>query len=338
MAVTIKDVAKYAGVSTATVSRVINNDQGVKPENVKKVTEAIEACQFVPNFVARNLKNSRTNTVALIVSDISNPYFTAMAKAISDILRQHGYDMFVCSTEENKETEAALIHRFQRNHVDGIILNTTNQNDAFVTNLSKTTPIVLIERQILSSDFIGDFVGGNNFSGVYSMTQHLLRLGHKNIGFINSELSVNTGAERMAGFVRAMADAKITIDANYPYQFSSKHFNYEGGYAGAKHLMRMSTPPSAIIASNNMLALGALAYLKSANLRIPEDVSFFSHGDIQNSELLFVNPSFSTQNPYTLGERAASFIVSRIESPSMHNRQAIFESQLIIGDSVDRLS
>lgn len=333
---TIKDVAKYAGVSIATVSRVVNHDSNVKAENVAKVLEAIKACNFTPNYVARNLKSARSNTIGLLVSDIANPYFMEMAKVIESQLHRKGYDLLICSTDEDPEKEKGYLNRFVYNRVDGIIVNTTGKNDDFLIQLSRTLPIVLIERQITSSDFLGDYVGANNFNSIYSMTKYLLQLGHQRIGFINSELFVSTGRERMKGFAQAMADSHVDVYSGYPYIFESKFFSYEGGYAGAEHLMNMANRPTAIIASNNTLALGALSYLKQNHVRIPQDISFMHYGDIQNSALLFVELSYSTLNPNIMGERAASFLIDRIESPDSYKRQAIFESQLVIGNSISR--
>lgn len=333
MTPTIKDVAKYAGVSTATVSRVINNEAGVKEANVKKVREAIQACHFIPNSIARSLKCDRTNTIGFLVSDISNQYFTRMAKVISDHLHQYGYDMVICSTDEDAGKEINHLNRFISNRVNGIILNTTNKNDEFVAALSQTMPIVLIERQIHSSRFQGDYVGANNFGGIYAMTEYLLSLGHRKIGFINSELAVNTGSERMAGFTQAMAAANINVDANYQYLYISKFFSFDGGYSGAEHLMSLSAPPTAVIAANNTLALGVMSYLKEHHITIPKDLSFCSYGDIENSDLLFVTPTYSTLNPVSSGNKAASFLVTRIEAPDQVNREAVFDSQLIVGDS-----
>ena len=334
MSSTIKDVARYAGVSTATVSRVINNDPNVKPQNAEKVREAIKACNFVPNFVARNLKSARSNTIGLVVSDISNPYFTAMAKVIESCLRERGYDMLICSTDEDQAKEVGYLDRFMSNRVDGIILNTTGKNNEFIIELSKKLPIVLIERQISSPDFHGDYVGANNANSIYSMTQFLLRIGHRRIGFLNSELSVSTGIERMEGFTRAMQDAHIKVSKEYHYLHESRYFSYEGGYEGAEWMMAQAQPPTALIAANNTLALGALSYLRNSNIRVPEDISFMCYGELQNSALLYIDPSYSTLSPNTRGERAARFLLDRMGNANVFNRQAIFESQIVIGKSV----
>lgn len=337
MSATIKDVAQCAGVSTATVSRVINNDPTVKPKNAEKVREAIKKCNFVPNFVARNLKSARSNTIGLVVSDISNPYFTAMAKVIESCLHEHGYDMLICSTDEDQAKEVGYLDRFMSNRVDGIILNTTGKNDDFIVELSKKIPLVLIERQICSPEFRGDYVGANNANSIYSMTQSLLRIGHRRIGFLNSELSVSTGLERMQGFTQAMHDAHIEVNKDYPYLHESRYFSYEGGYEGAEWMMAQKQPPTALIAANNTLALGVLSYLRNNHVRVPEDVSFMYYGELQNSELLYIDPSYATLSPKTMGERAARFLLDRLGNISVPNRQAIFESQIIIGKSIQKV-
>ena len=142
---TIKDVAKYAGVSTATVSRVINHAPNVRPETVARVNEAIAACHFVPNFVARNLKSEQTKTIGFLVSDIANSYFTIMAKALEIKLQKLGYDMMVCSTDDDPSMEKSYLTQFQSNRVAGIVLNTTGKNTEFIETLSQSIPMVLVE-------------------------------------------------------------------------------------------------------------------------------------------------------------------------------------------------
>lgn len=141
--VTIKDVAKLAGVSIATVSRVINDNYYVSPEIKEKVLQAIEDLDYYPNYVARSLKSEKTNSIGFLVSDISNTYFTTMAKALEDVIHKKNYSLIVCSTEDKKEKELAYLKLLISKKVDGLILNTTGKNDELIAELSKQLPIVL---------------------------------------------------------------------------------------------------------------------------------------------------------------------------------------------------
>lgn len=334
---TIKDVARHAGVSTATVSRVINNSGFVRPDTVQKVLSAIEEIQYVPNITARNLKNDSSSIIAFLISNISNTHFTIMAKTIDSILRNAGYSLMVSSTDDDPKTEIEQLKRMQSLNVQGIILNTTGRNDKLVAELSEKIPMVLVDRSVSSLEFRGDFVGSNGYSGVYDITEHLIDRGHRRIAIISSDLSTSTGRERLAGFSAAMKKIGVTVDDHYIYNFNSGHFNEEGGIRGCKYLMELEEPPTAIVVSNNDMAIGVYKYLARHNYRIPQDVSVASFGNINNSDLFKVQPTFATLNPMFIGEKAANLILSRISNPAVGAREVIFEPLMVIKDSTRSL-
>ncbi|MBS6955898.1 MAG: LacI family DNA-binding transcriptional regulator [Enterocloster asparagiformis] len=332
--VTIKMVAERAGVSTATVSRVINKNPSVRQETVEAVERAIKEVNFVPNLVARSLKSAQSKSIGLLVSDIANDYFMCMAKAIEEVVSNFGYDIIICSTDENKGKEYNYLQRFVSNQVDGIILNTTNLNDDYIAELSQRIPLVLIERNIQNPNFCGDYIGTNNRVGMDRLTTEFLSHGHRKIGIINSNLSVDTGMNRLKGFTDAMGRFGIEVSADYPYRYDTNLFNFNGGFSGAQHLLEQDDRPTALIAANNTLALGALSYIKENGFQVPADISFGFFGNITNSELLFVNLCHLMVNPATIGEKAARDVLSRIDSPSIRNRETIFECRLVSGDSI----
>ena len=331
---TIKDVAKYAGVSTATVSRVINHAPNVRPETVARVNEAIAACHFVPNFVARNLKSEQTKTIGFLVSDIANSYFTIMAKALEIKLQKLGYDMMVCSTDDDPAMEKSYLTQFQSNRVAGIVLNTTGKNTEFIETLSQSIPMVLVERSVSSARFCGDFIGADNRAGMYSLASYLLERGHRRIAIVNGNLEVSTGKERYEGFVLAMKEYGITVDDRYPFLYNAHSFVEKKGYEAAEYLMGLDPAPTAVLVTNNALSLGALKYMKKHQVRIPEDVSVMCYGNIENSKLFFVEPAYTTLNPLSIADKVCQYIVSRIEEENLPNREMIFESKLYPGGSV----
>lgn len=332
--VTIKMVAERAGVSTATVSRVINKNPTVRPETVEAVERAIREINFVPNLVARSLKSAQSKSIGFLVSDIANDYFMCMAKAVEEVVSNFGYDIIICSTDESKVKEYNYLQRFVSNQVDGIILNTTNLNDDYIAELSQRIPLVLIERNIQNPNFCGDYIGTNNRVGMDELTTAFLSRGHRKIGIINSNLSVDTGMNRLKGFSDAMRRFGVEVDAEYPYRYDAKLFNFNGGFTGAQHLLEQDDRPTAILTANNTLALGALSYIKENHFRIPEDISFGFFGNIANSELLFVNLCHLMINPATIGEKAARDVLSRIDSPSIRSRETILECRLVTGESI----
>lgn len=333
---TIKDVAKAAGVSTATVSRVINGNYNVSFEIEQKVLKAIDELKYFPNSVARSLKNDSTYTIGFLVSDISNSYFTTIAKVVEDIVSPKNYNIIMCSTEEEKSRELNYLKLLVSKKVDGLILNTTGKNDDFIAALSKKIPIVLINRRLFNMNFNGDFIDGGNLDGVYDLTAHLIAYGHRKIGVINGDLSVSTGMERFEGFKMSMKEIGINVDLNYPYRFDGQ-FTMESGYQGAAYLMGLSEPPSGIVVMNNSMTLGALKYFRMNGIRVPEEISIVSFGNIENVELMYVKPSIVTLNAYAIGNKVGKVILERILNPTVKNREVIITPQLIVGDSVRRI-
>ena len=335
--VTIKDVARLAGVSTATVSRVINGASGVKQSTVDKVNKVIAETDYIPNATARNLKTDSTRIIGLIVSNISNNHFTSMSKVIDQVLREKGYSVIVCNTEDDPALELDCIRRLMSLQVAGIILNTTSQNDDSIAATSHNLPMVLVDRSISHPNFIGDFVGSNGFSGVKALTTHLIGLGHRDIGIITSNLKTSTGRERLEGFVSAMAGIGVTVDEHYPFRFDSRFFNVEGGIAGCSYLLSRENPPTAIVVANNTMAVGVYKYLHAQRVPVPGRISVASYGNIDNGELFSVEPTYTTLNPDFIGERAARLLLSRMDEPSRGNREVIFEPVLVAGGSTAAL-
>lgn len=328
---TIKDVAKHAGVSIATVSRVINDNYFVSSDTKEKVYTAIEELHYLPNSIARSLKGDSTHTIGFIVSNISNTYFTSVAKAIEDIISKDGYSLFVCSTENIKEREQSHLELLASKKVDGIILNTTGKNNDLVTNLAQSgLPIVLIDRKVDSDGFIGDFITNDNIEGSYNLTSHLLSLNHRKIAIINGILSVSSGVERYRGFVKAMEIKGISVADDYPYQYEGD-FTVKSGYKAAEFLMSLPEMPTAIIGMNNNMTMGALMYLRENKINVPEQVSVASYGDLENWELMYIEPTVLTLNTTLLGQKAAEMIIERIEKNNeIQNRHVIYFPQFII--------
>lgn len=337
MSSTIKDVAALANVSISTVSRVINNDPRISQPTVRNVMSAIAACNYIPNTNARSLKSSKSNTVGLVVSDISNFYFSAMAKYIEDYLESRGYSLLLCCTDENTTREKSAINRLISQQIDGLIINTCGKNDAELAKVSRRIPVVLIDRNVSDASFVGDYVADENHNAIRLMTENFLENGHTRIGFINGELSVSTAKERYEAFVDTMKTAGIDVQNNYPYIFNNG-FNLSSGYYGAERLMNCSPPPTAIISTNTPILLGVLRYLKLNSYRIPEDISLLSYGNIEYGDLFYASIGFSSHNPHSVGKKAAEFVLSRIEHPELGNRQCIFDPSLISRNSVKAIN
>lgn len=334
---TIKDVANEAGVSIATVSRVLNKNASVNDKLVEKVNLAVKKLGYYPNFIARTLKNDSSKTVGFVVSDIANNFFTSMARAIEDVLTQHGYNLFVCSTDDNQHREEKYLSLLREKQVDGIIINTSGKNNDLITTISNQIPIALFSRKIPNASFKGDLVDNDNYSGLYDLTQHLISLGHRRIGLINGQPYVSSSQERFDGFQAAMRNIGINVDKHYPYLYNG-HFNrLSSGYEGAQYLYNQNV--SAVIAANNLLALGALQFCKSEQIAIPDKLSLCSFGSIENHELLYTQPTYTDQSPAAMGARLAQLIIERIEAGNeIANREIRFATNLIVGTGTASIS
>ncbi len=331
---TIKAVARDAGVSVATVSRVINQLPNVSPELIIRVNRSIEKLNYFPNTIARSLKFDSTLSIGLIISDISNSFFCYIARTIEDVIHTENYNMFVCSTDNRQNIELSYLKLLMGKKVDGIIINTTGMNDDLITSISQEIPVVLCGRKINNTAFKGDFVDSENETGSYELTKHLLKLGHRRIAVVNGQSVVSPAQERHAGFARAMEEYGILIDASYPYILEAD-FNDSGtGALAAEKLMALKQPPTAVIAMNNELATGVLRYCYEHKIRVPEDLSLCTYGKILNNDLLFVQPCRVEMDPVIIGNQLARFMLERIAKKNeIANREYRVNAPLVNGSA-----
>jgi LacI family transcriptional regulator len=330
--VSIKDVAKRANVSIATVSRVMNSNYSVTDKTKQNVMKAIKELNYYPNAVARSLKNDSTQTIGFLVSDISNSFFTTVAKAIEDAISPLNYNIIVCSTENRKDREISYLQMLTSKKVDGLILNPTGENNAFINLISQTIPTVLIERCIKDKDFQGDYVANDNQMAVRMLTSHLIHNNHRKIGVINGHLTLSSARERYEAFCAEMRKMGIVVDENYTYQYEGD-FSMESGYIAARELMEKEDKPTALIVMNNMMMVGALKYFRQKGIRIPEDISVVNFGDVENGDILYVLPSYSTLNAELVGIKATDMLLSRIKNINLNNREVLLVSKLVMGDT-----
>ena len=336
--ITIKDIAKHARVSSATVSRVLNKNYYVSPRLTNRVLETVRKFNFFPNSIARSLKTTKTYTIGLIVSNITNNFFTEVAKETGRLLLKKNYNLIVCSTESKEGEERKYLELLLGKKIDGLILNTMGENIDFICEISKRIPIVLLNRKIYNNNtFKGDFIGTDCIGGTYILTRHLLEYGHRKIGIINGPLGVSTGRERYEGFIKAMREYNIQVNNDYPYRYDG-NFTTLSGYMGMEKLMNLLTLPTAVIVMNNNMLVGALEYCKEYELKIPGNISICSFGNINNINLLYVKPTIIEENPTTIGEDCAKMILERIEKKTfLPNRMKIYQPKLVTGNTVSFL-
>ncbi len=333
---TINDVARRAGVSAMTVSRVINNSGYVGAATRRRVEHAIAELRYVPNALARQLRSKRTKILALIVSDITNPFFTTIARGVEDVAAPRGFSVMFCNTDESAAEEARYLRALIERQVDGILLVPTGRSRApFRTLRGHGVPVVVLDRR--ASDPFVDSVRCDSEAGAYALTRHLISLGHRRIAVLTGRRTISTSVDRVAGCRRALEESGLTLDRELVrfggYTFGS--LNQAGGYEMTRSVLASASPrPTAIFAANNFIAFGVIRALHDANLKVPDDVSVVAFDDLPADWAIDPFLTVAAQPAYEIGRRAAELLLERIAGdPDAPGQAVVFPFELIIRDS-----
>jgi LacI family transcriptional regulator len=324
---TINDVAKLAGVSAMTVSRVINNSGYISRETRSRVEAAIAELGYVPNALGRQLRSKKTKMLALVLSDIMNPFFTTIARGVEDVAGAHGFSVVFCNTDESETEEAQYLLMLVQRQVDGVLLVPASSSGKSLRMLaSHQMPVVVLDRRIQSRHV--DSVRCDSEAGAYRLTEHLIGLGHRRIAVLTGRRSVSTSVDRVAGYRRALSDAGLNPDdALVLYG----EYNQVDGYRMAQEIMDVDPRPTAIFAANNFIAFGVMRALRETGLRVPEDISIVAFDDVPAA---WVGDPFLTvvdQPAYEIGRRAAELMLSRLDgTTSGAGRDIVLSSELIV--------
>jgi LacI family transcriptional regulator len=323
---TIHDVAKKAGVAPITVSRVINDSGYVSEAMRERVDAAIEELGYVPNVLARSLKSKRTNTIALIFTDITNPFFNILARGVEDTAHASGFNVFFCNTDEDQEKENTYIKLVLQKQVDGILLVPASIDSSSIEMIKgQDTPLVVVDRRCPSGNV--DVVRGDSFGGAFQLTELLINLGHRHISILSGPIEVTTAEDRMAGYRKAMHENGLAeyIDCHYG------RFTQESGKMLTHQIFQRDRKPSAIFAANNLIAIGSLAALGELGLKVPDDVAVVSFDEIP--ETLTPAPFLTVVNqpPYDIGRKAAEILIERIKKDNLNEdfQEIVFPVNLI---------
>jgi LacI family transcriptional regulator len=326
---TIKDVARLVGVSTATVSHVINNTRYVSEGLKKKILEAIDELHYHPNAVARSLVQKKTRTIGIIISDILNPFYTAIVRGIEDVTYQSGYNVMLCNSDEDPEKEVLYIQILLERRIDGLVISSAFK-DRVHPLLSKleSVPLVTIVRKVRG--LVCDSVFGDNVEGVYQAVRHLIQLGHQGIAIISGPKGLSSGEERLLGYQKALGDHGITVNSNF-IKFGD--FKRESGYTLTKEVFEQKEVPTALFVANNQMTIGALTAINALRLRVPQGLSLVSFDDMEWYS--FLNPPLTTveQSPYLMGKTAGEMLLQRINQKRKGIKKIIIPSRLIVRGS-----
>ena len=308
---TAKEVAKKAGVSIATVSRVVNKQASVSPEVRARVLQTIKTLGYQPSRTAQRLRAKRGYVIGVVISDIQNPFFTAVVRGIEDVAYQHGYSLILCNSDEDSDKERLYLDVMRAEAVAGVILATTVEDNPGVRNLTDNgIPVVAMDRQLTDQSI--DSVLVDSVQGTIEAISHLINLGHRRIGFIGGPVTITTMRERRDGYLLAHQQHGLPVSPELMRFDSPKQ---AGGYASALELLQQEPAITALFAGNNLIATGALKAIHERGLRIPQDISVVSFSDMPWAPLLQPPLTVISQPDYELGQKAAELLVERLEHP-----------------------
>jgi LacI family transcriptional regulator len=309
---TIRDVAKRAGVAPITVSRVMNNSGYVKPETRRRVEEAAAELHYVPNMLAHSFRSKRTNTLALVLPDITNPFWTTVARGVEDVAGAQGFSVFFCNTDENETKQSRYLAALLRRRVDGVLLApVTNDGTTVQMLLRQNVGVVVIDRKVKNIEV--DTVRGDSIGGAYQLVRHLIDLGHRQIAALSGPANLSVSQDRVAGYAQALNEAGLTID---PSLVTFGDFTIESGRDRMQALLARRPRPTAIFAGNNFIAAGALTVMREAGLRTPEDISVVVFDDLPDPYVFEPKLTVAVQPAYELGQVAAQRLLQKINHPA----------------------
>jgi LacI family transcriptional regulator len=327
---TLSDVARRAGVSVMTVSRVVNGSTHITDQTRARVNQAIAELGYLPNGPARQLRSRRSKTNALVVTDIRNPFFTTVASGVEDTARSKGYVVMFCSTYESEQVEAEYTRVLIERRVDGVLLVPASGASSSVRLLQqRNIPTVLVDRHLDGVEV--DEVRGASRPGAREAVLHLTGLGHRRIAMITGPESVSTASDRVAGYLDALAEA-CPGDSCGPIYYGQ--FSEESGYQMTREMLQLDPRPTAIFAANNFIAFGALKGLAEAGLKVPEDISMVVFDDLPAAWTL--NPFLTAvaQPAYDIGTQAAELLLSRLAGERVDEpRRLLLPTELTIRHS-----
>jgi LacI family transcriptional regulator len=308
--ITIKDVAREAGVSPQTVSRAINDKGEIRPETQERILRIAKRLGYRPNRIARSLATRRSRNVGLVVPDVSNPFFASVARGIEDAAQHAGYNVFLCNTDENAAREIQAIHSLEAQRVDGLLVCSSRLSERELNEVAdRFEPLVLVNRRIDRPQTGCVIV--DDAKGMQQAVRHLLALGHRQIGLLAGPMQSHSGRERVKGYRQAMQAYGIRP----PQDLWQIHCapQLEGGEIAARQLLQRAPELTALVGYNDLVAIGALHACAEKGLRVPEDCAVVGCDDVLLAGL--VSPALTTIHipTYALGKQAMDLLLEMIE-------------------------
>ncbi len=324
--VRIRDVAQRAGVSAMTVSRALNEPHLVSPETRARVLHAVEELGYIPNAVARSLTQGRTHVIALVVSDIQNPFFTTVSRGVEDVAKHYGYTLMLGNTDERSETEREYVKALVSRRVDGVLLSTTGADHVRLLQ-ARNIPVVLVDRVLPGIE--ADSVVLDAYDGGRQIAEHLLEQGYRDIAFIGAVPANSTIEARLAGCQDTLQAAGIELAV------LESRLDVSSGEELMAHLCDGHLP-EAIVAANNLVAVGAVMEMRRRGLRVPEDIGLACFGDIGPASLLDPFLTVVQEPAYDIGQQAMQLLHARIRGSDEPPQHRVLGVKLVVRRSSQR--
>lgn len=306
------------------MSRVLSKKSDYVSDDLSaRVKAAVKELNYRPNRVARSLRIQRSSVIGLVISDIQNSFFNTVVKAVEDTAQEHGYSVFLCNSDENKEREKKYLELFLDEQVAGVILTPTQEaSPHYQALLDANIPMSVLDRKIPNIPV--DTIVTNNQETSRLLVRHLIHQGHQSIAIVLSDLRIATGKERLAGYKQALTEADIPVDERLIFKGEPI---WQDGYALAKQLFKLEKTPSAIFTASKMITLGVLRYLYEHDIAIPNDVAIAAYDSLDwmpNAPSLLV----AEQPAYELGAQATKKLLARIDNPNLPVEHVVLPSLL----------
>ncbi|MEP7285116.1 MAG: LacI family DNA-binding transcriptional regulator [Chloroflexota bacterium] len=331
----IRDVANKAGVAPITVSRVINNAGYVSAETRHRVEAAIAELQYIPNKLAQSLRFKKTSTLALVVSDITNPFWTTVTRGVEDAASKYNYSVMLCNTDENRAKQNNYVRLLLERQTDGFLLVPAYSSPETIEAIqSQGVPLVLLDRRV--PDVQVDVVRGDSVGGAYQLIDYLISLGHRRIAMLTGPEHLSSSTERVRGYKQACSTFGVEID---PSLIIFGEFRQDSGFDMTQQILEMSARPTAIFAGNNFIAIGVLKALHEAGIHVPDSISVVCFDDLPL--MLVIDPflTVAVQPAYDMGYQATELLLAKINGEQLSdNRDIILPTELIIRQSCRAIS
>lgn len=326
---TIKDVSRAAGVSVATVSRVLNDSGSVGEATRRRVLDAVQALHYTPNLTARNLRRNEHRVILILAPNLTNPYYAHIIAGIGKVAQEHGYASFLCNTAGRREQEEPLLEMLSRHQADGAILLASELGARWLLPYAQAHPMVQCSEFDPTVDI--PHVSIDNYAAAHKVMDTLFALGHRRIGLISSENRYSSTALRRKGYRDAHKARSLPVRERY-IRYATVDYSFHSGFEAARSLLTQERRPTALFAISDMLALGAIAGARELGFRVPQDVTVIGFDDVEQTTMFHPHVTTVAQPCFALGETAMEMLLEQLSGGS-GRREVVLPFQLMRRES-----